>query len=409
PRSVAARAVEVSAGGAGSGAGSGAEAETGAVLTPPTLGLAVIATGSPTPVRGGSGPPRTGEVPVTILPPRRRVSPPWPHARGACTQQRAETAMWQSRPSGRFDLAGAQPARDQPECELRRASGSGAGDDQTRARRASGVEARLDVGPVHDVPDGLDVVGLHVLVVEVEGVLPHVQLEQRDRRDRHTVLLVVELLDDELATDRLVRQDRPAGTLDAQRRRGEVRTEGIEGAEELIDRLRELTGGLVATLRREVLPEDRVVRVTAQVERQILRELVHRPEVPRLTGRGELLQRRVRAVDVGRVVLGVVQLHDLAGDRGIQRPVVVVEIRKRVVRHVDHPFVSCPRDLSMRIPPPSILPRWQLSWQGGPGERAGGAGSVSRTGAASSAERTQPVGSAGAAPSAPRDLLRRPR
>src|SRR5690606_40815529 len=96
PRSVAARAVEVSAGGAGSGAGSGAEAETGAVLTPPTLGLAVIATGSPTPVRGGSGPPRTGEVPETILPPRRRVSPPWLHARGASTALMADIATWSS-------------------------------------------------------------------------------------------------------------------------------------------------------------------------------------------------------------------------------------------------------------------------------------------------------------------------
>src|SRR5690606_14250706 len=37
-----------------------------------------------------------------------------------------------------------------------------------------------DVLPVGDVPCGLDVIGLHVQVVQVEGVLPHVELEQRN-------------------------------------------------------------------------------------------------------------------------------------------------------------------------------------------------------------------------------------
>src|SRR5699024_8980138 len=106
-----------------------------------------------------------------------------------------------------------------------------------------------------------------------------------------TVLLIVELLDHQVPADRLVREHRPARALDPQRRRREVRPETVERTEELIDRLRQLTGGLVPTLRREVLPEDRVVRVTTQVEREILRELVHRREIVRLPRRGQLLQR----------------------------------------------------------------------------------------------------------------------
>ena len=46
-------------------------------------------------------------------------------------------------------------------------------------------------------------------------MLPHVQLEQRDGGHRDAVLLVVELLDDQVAADRLVGQHGPAGALDA--------------------------------------------------------------------------------------------------------------------------------------------------------------------------------------------------
>src|SRR5699024_628933 len=116
-----------------------------------------------------------------------------------------------------------------------------------------------------------------------------------------------------------------------QRRRREVLAEGIEGPEVLIDRRRQLTGGLVTTLRGQVLPEDRVVDMTTEVERQILRQLVHIGEIARLTSRRQLLQRGVGTLDIGVVVLGVVQLHDLTRDRRRQRTVVVVEIGKCVL------------------------------------------------------------------------------
>src|SRR5699024_6473987 len=165
----------------------------------------------------------------------------------------------------------------------------------------------------------------------------------------------------QVPADRLIGEHRPARALDAQRRRGEVIAELVERAEELVDRLRQLTGGLVAALRGEVLPEDRVVRVTTEVERQILRELVHRREVTGLPRRRELLQRRVRTLHIGRMMLGVMQLHDLPGDRRSERPVVVVEIRKRVLRH-GLSFRRCSSDDATTLEPQPSLRSTGASW-----------------------------------------------
>src|SRR5690348_2553859 len=97
--------------------------------------------------------------------------------------------------------------------------------------RAGGVESLGGVRPVGDVPERLDVVGLDVDVVEVERVLPHVELQDRGGGLRRVPLLVVQLLDDQALTDRVPGEDAPAGTLKAQGRGGEVRLELVERAE----------------------------------------------------------------------------------------------------------------------------------------------------------------------------------
>src|SRR5690606_36648399 len=106
---------------------------------------------------------------------------------------------------------------------------------------ACSVETLCDVLPVRDVPDRLHVVGLDVEVVEVEGVLPHVELEDRDGSLSDVRLLVEHLLDDELGADRVPAEDGPSRTLDAGRGGGEVRLELVEAAEELVDRGAQLT------------------------------------------------------------------------------------------------------------------------------------------------------------------------
>src|SRR5690606_34955122 len=122
------------------------------------------------------------------------------------------------------------------------------GGDETRGLGARALEASGDVAPVDDVPERLDVVRLDVEVVEVEGVLPHVEHEHRGQAQRHVALLVEELENRQLLADRVPAQHGPAGALDARRVGGELRLEALEGAELVLDGLGELALGLTAAL-----------------------------------------------------------------------------------------------------------------------------------------------------------------
>jgi hypothetical protein len=77
-----------------------------------------------------------------------------------------------------------------------------------------------------------------------------------------------------------------------------------------------------------------VVDVTAEVEREVLLELVDVREVARLAGLSKLLERGVRPGHVRLVVLAVMKLHDLAADVRFERGVVVGEVGQGVLRHV---------------------------------------------------------------------------
>lgn len=86
------------------------------------------------------------------------------------------------------------------------------------------------------------------------------------------------------------------------------------------------TIGLTAALAAgggEVLPEEGVVQVTTAVEVDQGRLGRGLGVVALGLGLGDGLQRRVDAVDVGLVVLGVVELHDLGRDVGLKGSVVV--------------------------------------------------------------------------------------
>ena len=119
---------------------------------------------------------------------------------------------------------------------------------------------------------------------------------------------------------------------------GELGLELLEGAEGVLDGLGELALGLAAAIGGEVLPEDGVVGVAAQVEGEVLLPQVDGGQVAGLTGGGQGLQGGVGAGDVGGVVLVVVELHDLAGDVGLQGGVVVGELGKGVHGHQGLPF-----------------------------------------------------------------------
>jgi hypothetical protein len=115
----------------------------------------------------------------------------------------------------------------------------------------------------------------------------------------------------------------------------------VEGAEVAVDGLGEFAGGLAAAVGGEVLPEDGVVGVAAEVEREVLRQGTDLVGVGAVfAGLLQGVEGGVGAGDVGGVVLVVVQLHDLGGDVRLEGVVVVGEVGKLVHSHVLDPFVQ---------------------------------------------------------------------
>src|SRR5271166_6596012 len=188
--------------------------------------------------------------------------------------------------------------------------GMGSAEYQTMGFRRGGRVARLNVGPVDDIPERLDVVGLDVLVLQVESVLPHVDLQQRNDAERDVGLLVIELEGQQSTAEAVVAEYRPARPLEAVGRGAELSLELVERTERVVNGGCEIAGGFVTTVRRQVLPPDRVVDVAAQVEGQVLLVQEDRGMVALGTGLVELGERIVEALDVGRVVLAVVDLVD---------------------------------------------------------------------------------------------------
>ncbi len=164
-------------------------------------------------------------------------------------------------------------------------------------------------------------------------MLPGVEGEQRGGALADVAVVVVDLLDDQAAAERLPGEDAPAGALDADGGGGELLLEGLEAAEVLLDGVGEGAVGAVAAVRGEVLPEERVQDVAGEVEGERLLQADQAAELLLLAGLGELLQGVVGALDVRGVVLGVVQFQDLAGHRPLQCGVVVGEIGEGVLTH----------------------------------------------------------------------------
>src|ERR1700730_16960299 len=121
----------------------------------------------------------------------------------------------------------------------------------------------FDGRPVDGVPPGGHVVRALVLILQVIGVLPDVDAHDRHAALRDGVVLVREAADREL----VARQVEPAPTTaelpDGRLRKGVL--EGREVPKGLVDRLRQLLGGLAAAIGAHDLPEDRVVEVAAPV------------------------------------------------------------------------------------------------------------------------------------------------
>src|SRR5205823_5522086 len=106
-----------------------------------------------------------------------------------------------------------------------------------------------DVLPVDDPPERLHPLGLHVEVLQVIGVLPHVEHEQRYGAVPDVPLVVVNLLDHQALAERLPAERAPTRSLYVECGLGELASHAGDGAEELVDRPPELATRLAAAVR----------------------------------------------------------------------------------------------------------------------------------------------------------------
>lgn len=158
-------------------------------------------------------------------------------------------------------------------------------------------------------------------------MLPDVDPQKRRQADSCTWVLVRGGRNLERTRSLIIPKPAPARALHGDGLRGKLFLKLGERAKVTLDELKELSVRRRTVLRRgKVLPENGVVDVPSAVELDRSLKGDHRGVVALDLCFRVLLHRHVKVGDVRVVVLGVVQLHDLAADDGLERSVVVIEI-----------------------------------------------------------------------------------
>lgn len=80
------------------------------------------------------------------------------------------------------------------------------------------LKARRHVLPIDHLRERPDPIAFDVLILQVVGLLPHVEDQQRHRTVSDVALVVVDLLHDQALTDRFPRHRPPTGALNVERR-----------------------------------------------------------------------------------------------------------------------------------------------------------------------------------------------
>src|SRR5438128_12186838 len=117
------------------------------------------------------------------------------------------------------------------------------------------AEARVDRIPVQGVEPGGHVIGALVLVLQVVGVLPHVDAQDRRHFFHVRAVLVGVALDRELARA-IGHQPCPSAAELSHRRFLELLLEGVVAAERVLQRVCYATVGVAAPTRAHDRPED---------------------------------------------------------------------------------------------------------------------------------------------------------
>src|SRR5712692_7015866 len=205
---------------------------------------------------------------------------------------------------------------------------SSCGENQVMLAAAALLVATGNLIPVDHVPPGREIVGSAVLVLQVVGVFPHVIAHHGIQTTHQRAILIGRRNDRKLAA--LVEYEpRPAGakTLDA--RVVESSLELVEGAERLLNGARQRVGGLAASIGLHDGPEHAVIGMAASIvlysRANILRHILNVAQhiVNALAGKVGIIYRVVQVVDIGGMVLVVMQLHRLCVNVWLQRIVVI--------------------------------------------------------------------------------------
>lgn len=97
------------------------------------------------------------------------------------------------------------------------------------------LKPRGDSLPVDNIPDSLEIFSLAVLVLEIVGMLPSIDAQQRDVLAGHWILVGTGC--DTKGTALLILDEpSPTAALDTGKSGVELLAEGIEGAKVLVDR-----------------------------------------------------------------------------------------------------------------------------------------------------------------------------
>ncbi len=230
---------------------------------------------------------------------------------------------------------------------------------ERRAQNCLGIQLG-DVVPVHQVLDErLEIVRAAVAVIDVVGVLPHIDAEDRGSAGDQRALAVRALGDDQLAV--LHRQPGPAGAELGDAGLDEIFLELLHRADVLDDLLLELAGNGAAAIRLHPVPEVQVVIVLAGIveEAGILAERALHDLLEGLALEFGALQQVVAVVHISEVVLVVMVFQRLA--RHVRRKGVIGigQIGKRE-RHVAVSAIGNPEHAtSHRTRRLACRPRWK--------------------------------------------------
>src|ERR1700676_2009110 len=177
--------------------------------------------------------------------------------------------------------------------------------------------------PIDDVPPSLDVIGAHVLIFQVVGVLPNVNTENGLGTERNGRVLIRCRIDGQLAV--LDDEPSPSRAEAAQASGGEFFLEPRESPEGRLDSIGKLTLWLTAAALLHLRPEQRMVPVAAGIVTDggtnVLRDGVETlQKVFKRLGLeiGVAIERFVQVGHISAMVLVMVNFHGLGINVGFE-------------------------------------------------------------------------------------------